>query len=271
MNRCSVRAGAGNALILLPALGLITGLATSCTRSGSAEVQLRFELAADPAASNANVRNLQFYIHEVELLDEHGKPRPFRFAAAPPWQSERVALLDLAGGSATQRRVEIHGTPESAAVAAYSGIRFTVGVPFELNHADALAAAAPLNRAEMFWNWQSGYKFLRVDLAVEDHEWSFHLGATGCSSASALRPPAAQCAQPNLVRVELRGDPLRNVVRFHLEPLVAAAHSANYAICTGNYADDPACANAYASTGLHATSGECSDRYCLRQLLWTLD
>ena len=135
-------------------------------------------------------------------------------------------------------------------VAAYSGIRLTIGVPLELNHTNPLAAAAPLDRGEMFWSWQSGHKFLRADLADAGHEWAFHLGSTGCSSASALRPPAQPCAQPNEMRIELRGDPLRNVIRFRMETLLAAARAASYVVCTGDYLVDPACKDAYAATGL---------------------
>lgn len=236
-------------LILLPALALGTGLLSSCGPRAT-QITIRFGIA-DVAADSADVHKLQFYVHAIELLDEHGKPQPFRFAAESPWQNERVALLDLAGDAATPRRLAINGTVEGGAVG-YSGIRLTVGVPFELNHANPLAVAAPLDRGEMFWNWQSGHKFLRADLGVAGREWSFHLGSTGCSSASALRPPAQPCAQPNEMRVELKGDPLRGVVSLRLEPLIAAAQAANYVVCTGAYEHDPACKEAYAATGLQA-------------------
>jgi uncharacterized repeat protein (TIGR04052 family) len=244
MLRWSPQISTGTLLILLPALALGTALLSSCG-SGATHAQVRFGIDGDAAEVNA----LQFYVHSIELVDEHGKPHPFRFAAEPPWQSERVALIDLAGDPSTPRHLAIDGTVEREA-GAYSGIRLTVGVPFELNHANPLAAAAPLDRGEMFWNWQSGHKYLRADLAVAGHEWSFHLGSTGCSSASALRPPAQPCAQPNEMRIELKGDPLRGVVRLRLEPLIAAAQSANYIVCTGDYDHDPACKDAYAATGL---------------------
>ncbi|HJY35855.1 MAG TPA: hypothetical protein VJ299_00255, partial [Steroidobacteraceae bacterium] len=72
----------------------------------------------------------------------------------------------------------------------------------------------------------------------------------GCSSASALRPPAQPCAQTNEMHIELKGDPLRGVVRLRLRALAAAAQSANYVACTGDYQVDPACKDAYAATGL---------------------
>jgi uncharacterized repeat protein (TIGR04052 family) len=247
MLKCPPPINAGTLLILLPALALGTGLLASCG-SGATRAEIRFGIA-NSNADSADVHTLQFYVHTIELLDEHGQPRPFRFATETPWQNERVALLDLAGGPATPRRLAVGGTVEGAP-AAYSGIRLTVGVPFELNHSNPLTAAPPLDRGEMFWNWQSGHKFLRADLAVASREWSFHLGSTGCSSASALRPPAQPCTQPNEMRIELKGDPLRGVVRLRLEPLIAAAQSANYVVCTGNYEHDPACRDVHAATGL---------------------
>ena len=124
-----------------------------------------------------------------------------------------------------------------------------------------MTAPPPLDRGEMFWSWQSGHKFLRADLAVADHEWAFHVGSTGCSSASALRPPAQPCAQPNEMQLELKGDPLSGVVRLRLQPLAAAAQSASYVVCTGDYEVDPACKDAYAATGL---------RPGIPQSLWVL-
>ena len=216
--------------------------------SRATEVDIRFGVAGEAAAT---VRTLQFYVHAIELVDEHGKPHAFRFVTAAPWQSERVALVDLAGDSATARHAAVQGSVEGDA-AAYSGMRLTIGVPFELNHSNPLTAAAPLDRGEMFWNWQSGHKFLRADLAVDSHEWAFHIGSTGCSSASALRPPAQPCAQPNEMQIELAGDPLRGVVRLRLDSLIAAARAANYVVCTGDYEVDPACKDAYATTGLQS-------------------
>lgn len=235
-----MRTSAGTLCILLPVLAPGIGFLASCG-SGATNIELRFGLADGDAAA---VRALQVYVHAIELIDEHGKPQPFRFAASAPWQSEQVALIDLV------QHASVQGSVDGSTDAAYSAVRFTVGVPFALNHGNPLVAGAPLDRGEMFWNWQSGHKFLRADLAVAGHEWSFHLGSTGCSSASALRPPAQPCMQSNEMRVELKGDPLSGVVRLRLASLVAAAQSANYLVCTGDYLIDPACKDAYAATGL---------------------
>lgn len=213
-------------------------------------------------------RDLMFYVHDIELLDENGHSHPLSLMSIAPWQNDRVALIDLAGGGA--RNTTVMGSIASSA-ARYSGIRFTIGVPFELNHGNPLTASAPLDRGDMVWAWQSGHKFLRVDLATEAREWSFHLGSTGCSSASALRPPQHPCARPNLIRVELAGDPLHWTIRLRVDRLVAAMRAADFVTCTGEYARDPACAAPFALTALRADSGTCAQASCREQQLWTLE
>lgn len=257
--------------IVLPLLASLPALLAACSDFGKHRpIEIHFEVERSVNGSAVLARNLQFYIHDVELLDREGKAHPFVLAAAAPWQHERVALIDLAGDAGTQRHSTLRGTADADSPGTYSGVRFTVGVPFDLNHTNPLTAAPPLDRSELFWTWQSGHKFLRADLADGPREWSFHLGSTGCSSASALRPPSAQCARPNRIRVELKGaDPLQKPIRLHLDVLIDAMQAANGAICTGDYEHNAGCADAYASTGLQPQSGTCAGEHCSQQL-WTL-
>ena len=79
-------------------------------------------------------------------------------------------------------------------------LSFAMAVPFNENHLNPLTAASPLNISEMFWSWQLGHKFFRYD---GKNDFAFHLGSTGCKSASRLRAPAAPCAYPNRYQFEL--------------------------------------------------------------------
>jgi uncharacterized repeat protein (TIGR04052 family) len=254
---------ARRAVILLLSYSAITGALVACSGQKDVDVAVRF--AVDPAHQSV-IRDLRFYVHDLSLIDAEGAVHTVKLSAAAPWQSERVALLDLAGSPA-DRNDAVRGT--TAAGEKFNGVRLTLGVPFDLNHANPLTAAAPLNRGDLFWAWQTGYKFLRVDLAEQGREWSFHLGSTGCSSASALRPPAAPCAQPNLLRVVLRGfDPLAQPVRIDLARLMDAMRAAEYRACTGDYAHDAACMAAYSLTGLSLDTGRCADDVCVDQQLF---
>jgi uncharacterized repeat protein (TIGR04052 family) len=266
MNASSLRGFQATRAILLLVLAAITQILAACTNREPDRVAIRFGISAGDA--QVEERDLMLYVHDIELLDENHRPHPLVLTPGAPWQNDRVALIDLAGTGA--RSTTVTGTV-AAPAASYSGIRFTVGVPFELNHGNPLTAPAPLERGDMFWTWQSGHKFLRVDFATDAHEWSFHLGSTGCSSASALRPPQRPCAQPNLIRVELTGEPRHSTVRLRVDRLAAAMHAANFVTCTGEYARDPACTAPFALTGLRTDSGTCAGASCSEQQLWTLE
>ncbi|WP_199509204.1 MbnP family copper-binding protein [Glaciecola sp. KUL10] len=84
-----------------------------------------------------------------------------------------------------------------------TSLNFLIGVPFLQNHANPLTQSSPLNIASMFWSWQMGYKFMRVDLRSSTDSFAFHLGSTGCQSASRVRAPASECEQPNRVPISL--------------------------------------------------------------------
>jgi uncharacterized repeat protein (TIGR04052 family) len=254
--------------ILLPIAVAATAVLQSCAPRDADVVTIRFGVSG--ADTPIAERSLKFYVHGIALLDEHNQPHELRLSAAAPWQSDRGALLDLAGSTTTPRNTSISGTL-AASAPRYTGIRFSVGVPFDLNHTNPLTAAPPLDRSDMLWTWQSGHKFLRVDLAGDGHEWSFHLGSTGCSSASAIRPPQAPCAQPNVMRVELQGDPVHGIVHLRVEQLAAAMRAANFTTCTGEYSRDAACAAPFALTGLSTETGTCADASCSAQKLWTLE
>uniref|UniRef100_A0A486XIS8 Copper-binding protein MbnP-like domain-containing protein n=1 Tax=Rheinheimera sp. BAL341 TaxID=1708203 RepID=A0A486XIS8_9GAMM len=76
-------------------------------------------------------------------------------------------------------------------------LAFSVGVPLARNHQDPLQAKPPLNQSDMYWSWQQGYKYLRLELNGADSQWALHLGATGCQSPSPMRPPSSACQQQN--------------------------------------------------------------------------
>lgn len=251
---------------------MFTGFLVACQKQQGKPISIRF--AIDPPTALAGthsirVQDLRFYVHDVELLNnsEEGSWQPLALTNDNS-QNEQVALLDLTHANSN---TALKGFANKAT---YSGIRFTVGVPFALNHGNALTAKAPLNRGDLFWAWSSGYKFLRLDLMASDaqyesRDWSFHLGSTGCSSASALRPPSAPCAQPNRMRVELLNfDPQQQSIALRLDTIVAAMAASEFKACTGDY-QSKSCVSVYALTGLNA-GGECPNGICAAQSLFAV-
>lgn len=106
-------------------------------------------------------------------------------------------------------------------IAAGDTIYFELGVPFHLNHNNPLTAQAPLNVSEMFWSWQLGHKFFRLD--TQDG-FSFHLGSTGCKSASRLRPATAPCSYPNKFKFEVKNYQPGRPILFDLDALLAGVN-----------------------------------------------
>jgi uncharacterized repeat protein (TIGR04052 family) len=138
----------------------------------------------------------------------------------------------------------------------YKAISFTVGVPFEQNHQDAAAAAAPLNSTAMFWSWMGGYKFLKIDGVTTGLPMghNVHLGSTGCV-AGATPNSVASCSTSNRVRVTLQGfDPEAKAVALDIASLLAGSNlDVNMAMsapgCMSG-ATDADCAPIFAKLGL---------------------
>jgi uncharacterized repeat protein (TIGR04052 family) len=200
--------------------------------------------------------DFRFYVSEIMLLDAAGNAVPLALEQDGRWQYQNVALLDFenksgpcANGTEETRDVVIGTAPAGT----YTGLRFSLGVPFDLNHQDSTIAPSPLNLTSLFWTWQAGYKFFRVDLepdrmamgpmaapkpegaAAKPHGapaghgddsngWAIHLGSTGCQAASMLQAPA-DCANPNRSTIELAPfDPATSVVVADLRTLLAGAN-----------------------------------------------
>ncbi|MCP4873281.1 MAG: metallo-mystery pair system four-Cys motif protein [Proteobacteria bacterium] len=103
----------------------------------------------------------------------------------------------------------------------YTGVAFTLGIPSDLNHQDAFDAEPPFDTTQMFWEWNSGYRFLRVDRAEGSaNNWLFHLGSTSCEAQD---NGDRVCEHANRTRIELDGfDADASVVTLDLADLVGS-------------------------------------------------
>ena len=111
--------------------------------------------------------DFRLYVSNAALLDEDGNAVPIELEQDGKWQYQNTTLLDFEDGTG----VCDNGTSETRTTVVgyvpqgdYEQLQFTLGVPKNLNHKDAAIAPSPLNLTSMWWNWQGGYKFLRVDL-----------------------------------------------------------------------------------------------------------
>jgi len=181
--------------------------------------------------SNATLRvtDFRFYVSNVRLLTPSGDEVPLALDQETIWQREDVALLDFEDGSsgcsfgnALMNNI-VRGTAPSGI---YTGVRFDLGIPFDLNHGNAETETEPLNVTPMFWSWQGGYKFLRVDGFAGPIEnainYNLHLGSTGCASAAPPIPPTQPCANPNRPEITLSGfNPATSVIVADLATVLA--------------------------------------------------
>ena len=158
------------------------------------------------AKSKISGRDFRFYVSSVRLLDSTGKETPVDLDQDGKWQLDDLALLDFENGSGACA----NGTPEmngqitgKVPEGPYSGIRFTMGVPFNKNHADPLTQPSPLNLTALFWVWNAGHKFARLDFTSTGNPRGFfvHLGSTGCTPNDTKLTIPTSCKSPNRIEV----------------------------------------------------------------------
>lgn len=168
--------------------------------------------------------DFRFYVYNVRLLTAAGDEVPIRLVQDGIWQLDNLALLDFenkvspCSQGTTATNTTVRGLIQPGT---YTGVRFILGVPFSRNHDDEAIAPSPLNLTGMFWSWQDGYRFLRIDgFDTAFDAFFIHLGSTGC--AYGQPPVIAGCARPNRAEFTLyHFDPSTNVIVADLAALLA--------------------------------------------------
>jgi uncharacterized repeat protein (TIGR04052 family) len=286
---------------LLATTGLLIGL-SAATAQESQRVEINFAAAMGgkpfvcgesysgigSTGSTVTPTDFRLFVSEVALLKADGSATFVTLDQDGRWQHQNVALLDFENGQGPC----VNGTAPtnttlrgSVPKGDYTGLIFSVGVPFALNHGDPTLAASPLNLTAMFWNWQGGYKFIKIDMATSGlpmnapqpaaaHSppqpgqaapaarpsgWSLHLGSTVCAAPSRTTP-AASCANPNRLTVRMdRFDSRTNVVVFDPAPVLATANVDTNAPETSpgcmSFPNDPDCLGVMSRLGF-AYGGE---------------
>lgn len=224
-----------------------TRLAAVCLGSllaacgGSTDVTLTFQgvVGGEPArcggvysgigttASELTLADFRLYVHDVRLVTEDGREVPVDLEQDGVWQYENVALLDFENADGceagtTETRTVVVGVADDPGP--FAGVRFRLGVPFELNHADASTAPPPLNLTSLFWNWRGGYKFFRMDGRTTGQPMGYgvHLGSTACDGDA--RGNVTTCGNPNRPEIVLDGfDPEVGEIQVDLAALLSGS------------------------------------------------
>jgi uncharacterized repeat protein (TIGR04052 family) len=166
-----------------------------------------FEDVGDPAVSFA-MTDARLYIHALELLDASGQAARLELDESA-FQNDGLTLLDFEDGCGEDGSTETHTTITArGAPGEYRSLRFTLGVPLERNFVDLASAAPPLDVTAMFWIWQYGYKYLKLDGTSPAEEGGLnpffvHLGASECPGDNPEAAPTGRCRSPNQATIEL--------------------------------------------------------------------
>lgn len=183
----------------------------------------------DDEEPSFHVKDLRLFVHDVELKAKGGDWTPLEMKNDGEWSDGVVTLLDYEDGgnhcSEGGTLFQNHVVRGSLPAGDYESIRFRIGVPHELNHGDVTTAAPPLNVSSMFWVWQRGYKFARIELLREVEgemkPWLFHLGSTGCESPAPTAAPEVPCAKTNSPQITLdQFDPTSDQIALDLRALL---------------------------------------------------
>lgn len=258
---CALPAHAGDMAVTIPFAAEIGGTPFDCSGTYA---------GMGATAAKVTASDFRLFVSNAALLREDGSLQPIALDQDGQWQLGDVALLDFenASGACTNGTPGTHTALTGTAPAGtYTGLALTIGVPFEQNHVDPTLAPAPLNTTAMFWNWQGGYKFLRIDMAPvakmapdtaagqgAAKGWFLHLGSTMCDAASKTSAPSA-CKNENRMAIRLEGfDPARNTVVIDPAAVVAGADLTVNAPETSpgcmSFPNDPDCMTVMARLGL---------------------
>jgi len=272
--------------VLSAALLLVSSAAFA--QDAGQPVRLRFAatVGADPVAcgttykdigttkSNISFVDFRFYVSNVRLMKADGSEQLVTLTQDGLWQVDTVALLDFENGSGgcangtEQIRDVIEG---SAPAGRYVGVRFDLGLPFDKNHQDPTLQPSPLNLSRMFWSWNAGYKFMRMDLRTtgQPKGWMLHLGSTGCMPAATPTTVPTSCARPNIATIELRDfDISSGVIEMDVKRLLAASNvdinTPETAVGCMSGPSDPECAPLLSQFGLPINPAEAATQKVFR-------
>ena len=212
----------------------------------------------DCTSSDSALTDLRFYVSNVQLVDSEGHSHDVRLATEMDWQNDAVAYIDLEDGQGACQ----NGTAEAfdhvlgvAGAREYRGLRFTVGVPFRLNHANPLTAKPPLDDPDMHWHWRSGYKFLRAGVRTANDGFWIHTGSAGCAGTVGN---ITGCRFPNRIEVFLPGFKVgEDAVSIDLTALLTGVDldDAIRSDCSSGPAET-ACVAPFAALGIDFVTGE---------------
>ncbi len=206
------------------------------------------------AGTTLELVDFRFYVADVELRNDAGDWVEVALDEND-FQIGSTALLDFEDGCGEfgnpRQNDSVTGTVPSGT---YDAVRFSMGVPEDINHLNNATQPPPMNLTDMFWAWETGYKFLRIDSGTfAGGGWRMHLGSTACTG-DPVSGETVTCGNSNRVQVELEDfDTATNAVVADARALVAGQDLDNLAPMPPGCMSgptDPDCTAIFANLGL---------------------
>ncbi len=190
---------------------LLTAVISGCSQPKNTRLTIKpVYLGQSLDCLSKPIETLLFYLSDFR--SEHALTiKPSNHA------SDNVVLLGTDCGEFNHWQVDLNGELSGGT------LQFTLGVPFSDNHQNPLTASTPLNVSEMFWSWQLGHKFFRLD---SSDGFSYHLGSTGCKSASRLRAPKDECINSNRITITIENYDVNKPIILNLDRLLQGVDTA---------------------------------------------
>jgi uncharacterized repeat protein (TIGR04052 family) len=213
-----------------------------------------------------SLRDLRLFVQDVALVDADAREVPVQLDTRDPWQTTDVALLDFedASGECFGDEATNHEITGVVPRGEYRAVRFSHGVPEQLNHSDPETFPAPLQTPGMSWNWLLGLRFVRFEVGTEPGadldadggadpgSFSLHVGSTGC--AGNQNAGTIKCAKPNRSRVELKDFELsKSEIVLDVSSLLSASDLTQTIEC---HSGTEVCNPLFKALGVSYTSGE---------------
>ena len=250
------------------------------------------ELACDRTFSGVGstratvkVKDFRFFVNDLALVNESGADVPVMLVDGGNFQAQNVALIDFtdAKGSCASAGTDVNTVITGRVPrGSYTGIKFSTGVPEQLNHGDPALAPAPLKAPGLSWDWLQGYRFTVAELAyVSGGELpdagsadagladagastgggghmggsssiggAVHVGSTGCLGGAGV---TISCTKQNRNLIRLSGfDPARNSVVADLAAVFANVDLTRDTQCHGRGEE---CTPMFSALGVDITTG----------------
>ena len=152
-------------------------------------------------------QDFRLYTYGYALVRASGEAVPLVLDDDGTWQGQGVALLDFEDGTGTcdtnSTATNTRVTGKAAAHDDYTGLAFTIGVPPELDHLNVVTAHAPLADPNLFWSWNGGYRYWKLDVkSTVNPTYFFHIGAEQCAGSGG---PTVACTYPYLASITVPG------------------------------------------------------------------